>query len=244
MSYEDTMAAVKEGFESATFDRPIEDIVGTANTRRRRRTTVVGGAAALAIALFVVAVAPFGTPNSAFAGWTPEPYAAGPAVLADAGPSCTTMLNAQAALHPEVGRSDVFDTLGWSDLRGNGLVLVYPSGKLLGICTFVDIGNGFGGDGDAFILTESDLEADLGGPLQVNGVGSLVVEGSGATLVIGQVDPSITGITVSAPGWNVEASTYKGSWLAWWPANSDDILVKGFNNDGELLDEWRSDHRS
>lgn len=237
MTFDDTISSLKEQFEQVTYDRPVEEIYVAARTRRRRRQLSLTAATALAVVMLVVVWAPFGAEQSAIAGWTPQPEAADAATLADAGPSCLLMLNSQPA-RPGMDAPDHFDTLGWSDMRGNGLLLIYPSDTALGVCTFIDRGNGFGGDGGAGVIAE--VEPTTGGNLSVHGIGVYNAEGTGVTYVLGRLTPDVDRISVTAPGWTADASHYDGNWLAWWPAVTDaaEIRVAAYGEDGALLESW------
>jgi hypothetical protein len=237
MTFDDTISKLKEQFEQVSYDRPVEDVYIATRTRRRVRQLSLTTAATLAVAMLVVVWAPFGGEGSAIAGWTPQPEIADAATLADAGPSCLSMLNSHPA-RPGTDTPEHFDTLGWSDMRGKGLLLVYPSETALGVCTFIDRGYGFGGDGSADIVYDIDPYTEAVG---VHGISVYDdTEGAGVTYVLGRLAPEVDRITVTAPGWTADASHYDGNWLAWWPSVTDptDIRVAAYDSSGAVIGSW------
>lgn len=228
MTFDDTATQLKARFDSLSYDRPVESV--QADDRRRRRQHRFGFAAAtttMAAAALVV-WAPFASTQSAIAGWTPEPHAADPGTVAAADAMCRPMLS---TFLPDVS------TPGWSDLRGNGLVVAYPTESVVGVCMQVDTGRGFTAEGAAAVPV--DLEP-LDGVLGVGSVAGLDSGGAGVTVVVGQAAPEVAHIVVTAPGWTSDASVYESYWLAWWPTAPGDrnLTVAAYNDAGDLVATW------
>jgi hypothetical protein len=226
MTFDDTITQVKERFDSLGYDRSVES-VHVEHRRRRRQRQLSSLAAAAAVVGVPVVLAPFAK-QSAIAGWTSEPHAADPATVAASNAACRPMLS---AFLPDVG------TPGWSDLRGNALVVAYPTDSAVGVCMQVDKGRGFAAAGAAAVPI--DLEP-LTGVLSVASVAGLESGGSGVTVVVGRASSEVTRIVVTAPDWTADASRYESYWLAWWPAapNASDVSVAAYNSAGDLVGTW------
>jgi hypothetical protein len=128
--------------------------------------------------------------------------------------------------------------LGWTDQRGNGIILVYRTPGAVGLCLAV-VGDGIEGGGAG---SPVELEP-LTGTLRVDGIVGHDQADAGVTAVVGQAAPEVARVVVTAPGWTAEASQHDGYWLAWWPAATDasDITVAAYNHSGTLLDTWTAD---
>lgn len=229
MTFDDTITRFKEQFERATYDRPIEHVYAAVHRRqRRRRLSLRAVATTAAVVLLIVVWAPFATKQAAIAGWTPQSQATDPATLNAADPVCRSLLSPNLT---------GIEAPGWSDLRGNGLLIAYPTDTAVGVCMQIDHGHGFVAEGAAGVIV--DLEP-LTGVLRVDSVAGFDHGGAGVTAVVGQASPDVTRIVVTAPGWTADASQHNGYWLAWWPAATDatNISVAAFDTNGDLLGTW------
>lgn len=228
---DEAVVALRERFGEATYDRPVEHVYEASRRRRQRRR---GGLLALAGIVAVTAFvlwSPFGSEPTALAGWTPEPHEASPAVVNAADPLCRSVLADEV---PEIGE------LGWTDLRGQGLLIAYPTPTAVAVCMQVDHGNGFGAGGTFGVTV--DLEP-LTGALRVDSVATIESDNTGVTVVIGQSSTDVARVEVTAPGWSAIASQHGGFWLAWWPVPTDaaEVSVTAYDGTGSVLGSWTPD---
>ncbi len=225
---DETVTALKERFAEATYDRPVEHAYETSQGRRqRRRGGLLVLAGSVAVAAFVL-WSPFGSEPAALAGWTPEPHEASPAVVDAADPLCRSFFADEI---PGIGEP------GWTDLRGQGLLIAYPTSTAIGVCMQVDHGNGFGAGGTFGVAV--DLEP-LAGALRVDSVAMIESDKTGVTAVIGQSSADVARVEVTAPEWSATASLHEGFWLAWWPAPTDvaEVSVTAYDAAGSVLGSW------
>jgi hypothetical protein len=228
---DDPLLDLQQRFETVTCDRPLSDVYDRVRSRKRRRHQRVGIGATVVVAVALVTVfVVFPAGDTGIAGWTPDPHPADPATVALADPVCREALS---RMYPNLGPAE------WTDMRGNGLVMVYANqpGTLL-VCQFVvDEQGGFplGGGAGPIYMTP------LIGTVQVDGISWSDGEFGGTTVVVGQASPGVARVMVSAPGWMATASRHDGYWLAWWPApisDESDILVAAFDMGGEQIGSW------
>jgi len=231
MTFDDMRTELLDRFEATTYDRPIEDVYTGLHRRRRRfRSLIATAAAIVVVGTALVIWQPLGQQSSAIAGWTPEPHPGDPAIVAQAVTECRQLSSLP-------GHEANLPDLGWTDQRGNGLILAYPTPTEIWLCQLV-IDDGIKGGGGG-----SPIEfGPLTGALRVDGMVGYDMHqgGTGVTTVVGQASPEVTRIEVTAPGWVAQASQYDSYWLAWWPAATDasQITVTAYDDTGTLLGTW------
>jgi len=186
----------------------------------------------------VVSAVVLGSSQAAFAGWSAAPTAASAARTSTAEATCAARLAAVPA-PPGGATPGPWSTVD-SDVRGPFTLVVYGDGG-------GDVATCITGPS----ITVVSLSAAHGGSVTASGQGG-AVDGRGAsgstmitrigsgsitkgsvthldstsqgpyTLVEGQLDPSVTGVTlIRSDGEHVEASTANGWFVAWWPGNGD-----------------------
>jgi len=191
----------------------------------------------------VISVVVLGGASPAFAGWSAAPTGASAAQTTTADGSCQAQL-AQLAAAPALAVPT--GASAWTavatDVRGPFTLVVYQGGEADATClagpsmTAVSIstgnratewisgsvsstGTGSGGGSssvsvargsgpdDIEQMTTAHLDSTAGGPY---------------TVLDGQVDAAVTGVTlVRSDGENIEASTGGGWFVAWWPGSLD-----------------------
>jgi len=191
--------------------------------------TLAGGGAVAGAIISVVLV---GGAQPAFAGWSPSPTpgSAGQTAAADA--TCQAQLAAAPALPVSTGGS------GWNpvttDVRGPFTVVIYQDGGTDATCftgpslTIVArnaaggasmsvAGSGGGGAGSNSFVVSGKGSGDI----EHMTVAHMTSTSAGPyTLVEGQLDPAVTGVTlVRGDGEDIEASTGDGWFVAWWPGS-------------------------
>jgi hypothetical protein len=192
-------------------------------------------AAGAATAALLIAFTGAGAPN-AFAGWTPTPTRPANGQTANALNQCTSRLAAAGG-----GQSGI-PTGGWqpvlTDTRGPFTTMILQSGSATATCL----------TGPSFTTTAANATQAGGASQHVMSVGSstgqpsvsmmglhgpstgpisqasqeqLTANGQPYTLLQGQVDPSVTGITlVLSDGSHVQATVADGLLAAWWPGTA------------------------
>ncbi len=196
----------------------------------------MGAIAGSATAGAIAAVVLVGGSQPAFAGWTAAPTTPSTAQSATASDSCATSL-ANAPTLAGVASSSWQPVI--TDVRGPFTIVLYASGDSAATCftgpgfTVVNrrsanaamasvssTGQSSGTPGGT-ISGSTRLSVLSGGDIDQLTVANLVSSADGAyTLVDGQVDSSVTGVTlVEADGSQVQASVEDGWLLAWWPGS-------------------------
>ncbi len=205
------------------------------------RLTVGALGGAVVTAGAVISVVVLGGAQPAFAGWSASPVPASGAAAATADAAC------QAKLAANPGPDGSTAVSGWNavttDVRGPFTVVIFQDGTSTATCftgpsftvlsqssvngrvasgseSVTGSGTGTGGgassssimvggsaSGDISHMTVAHLDSTSNGPY---------------TLVEGQTQPSVTGVTlVRSDGSDVQASTGGGWFVAWWPGSQD-----------------------
>jgi hypothetical protein len=202
------------------------------------RLTVGALAGAAVTAGTVISAVLLGGASPAFAGWTASPTAASASQTTSADASCQAQLASLAAL------SGSADGTGWTvvatDVRGPFTLIVYQDGSSDATCltgpslTAVSSSSGSGGSesvsGSASGTGHGSASSSIS---RVAGSGSDGIEqatvahldstSDGAyTVVDGQVDADVTGVTlVRSDGEDIQTTTGSGWFVAWWPGTLD-----------------------
>jgi hypothetical protein len=190
----------------------------------------------------VVSVAVLGSAQAAFAGWSATPVSV-------ASPPATAAANCQASLASMPELSGTSDTGPWvpiaTDVRGPYTVVIYQDNGDVATCfagpsftvvnhsatsgdgstrrfssTIGGSGQSAGGGG-GFTSTEGGRVGS--GGVQAMSVEHFTMTNDGPyTLVEGQIDPGVTGVTLlRGDGVDVEATTAAGWFVAWWPGDQN-----------------------
>jgi hypothetical protein len=198
------------------------------------------GAAATTTA--VVSVVVLGGSQAAFAGWSASPASAVTAPASGAGASCQAQLAAAPTL-PGVTAAGSWSAVA-TDVRGPFTLVIYENGGAHATCltgpsitvvsqststggstsvaqTSSGIGNGSGSGatGRSWSMVTGTGDNSTSGELKNVVVAHLASTSQGPyTLVEGQADPDVTGVTVvRSDGEHVQATTDNGWFLTWWP---------------------------
>jgi hypothetical protein len=204
---------------------------------RRIALTGIGAlaAAGAAAAAIVIAFTGASAPN-AFAGWTATPTPPANGQTANALNQCTSRL-ADAG-----GGQSGIPTGGWqpvlTDTRGPFTAMILQSGSATATCLTgpaftTTAANATQGGGSQHVLSSGSSAAGqpsvsvLGlngastGPISQASQEQLNANGQPYTLLQGQVDPSVTSITLAlSDGSDVQATIANGSLIAWWPGTA------------------------
>jgi hypothetical protein len=212
----------------------------TARLSPRLTAGVMIGAAATTTT--IVSVVVLGGSQTAFAGWSPSPSRAPIVLTSSADDACQAQL---ANTPPGLSASATGPwTVVATDVRGPFTLVIYEDGDAHANCltgpsvTVVSESMSTGGttsvaQGSRAGGTRTDFHASAGSWFLVSGTGNnnsaggltnVVVAHLASTtqgpytLVEGQTDPDVTGVTVvSSDGERVQATTDNGWFLAWWP---------------------------
>jgi hypothetical protein len=204
------------------------------------------GAAATTTA--VVSVVVLGGSQAAFAGWSASPASAGaaPAPAPGAGASCQARLAAAPTL-PDMSAGGTWSAVA-TDVRGPFTLVIYENGDAHATCltgpsitvvsqnasngkatsgsmsvsqTGGQAGNANGSvaGGRSWAMVTGTGNGSTSGPLKNVVVAHLASTSQGPyTLVEGQADPDVTGVTiVRSDGEQVQTTIDNGWFLAWWP---------------------------
>jgi hypothetical protein len=232
---------LKEAFASQASRIPPDAVAHLRGIDYRPRTsrlsprltvgTLAGGGAVAGAVISVVLV---GGAQPAFAGWSasPTPGSAGQTATADA--TCQAQLAAAPAAPGSTGGSD------WNavttDVRGPFTVVVYQDGATDATCftgpsLTILARSAAGGASMSVAGSESGggaahsssivVSGNVSGGIEHMTVAHMDSTSAGPyTLVEGQVDPAVTGVTlVRSDGEDVEASTGGDWFVAWWPGS-------------------------
>jgi hypothetical protein len=228
----------------ALLDRILDEPQGSASRsaverigdRRRWRGRALAATAAAAVAAGVVILPPWGTPEPAFASWTPGPEEVPASYLDDVGAQCT----------PGSGSSDLWEQDAViAEERGRVTFVVARTPTNLWHCLLVD--GDFRSSGHARIRGQS---AEMS-PTEVQ---TYLVAGSGRgddayTAIIGQVGVDVVGVEVhprgqvtepgalpaGEPPESVTATIDNGYYGAWWPGGTEEIELTIHLADGTVL---------
>jgi hypothetical protein len=202
-----------------------------------------GGAAVITGA--IVSVVVLGGEQAAFAGWSPTP------TLASTGETGTADAQCQAQLAAIPVPPGFTDGSAWNsvvtDVRGPFSVVIYGNGISNATCftgpsfTVVSRSTSSGGSRANSVSVEGSgsasgsAEGARGGTFmetigssQGGGLGRITTAhlsangGDAYTLVEGQVDSTVTGVTLlRSDGEDVQATVASGWLVAWWPGSED-----------------------
>jgi hypothetical protein len=217
-------------------------------TRRVSPRFTVGALTGAAAVGTVISVAVLGSAQAAFAGWsaTPMPAASPPAA---ANANCQASLASMPALFSGSNDTGPWAPVA-TDVRGPYTVVIYQDNGDVATCfagpSFTVVNHSATSDGGSTRQFSSTVQrSNVGGSGQnpASGGGFTSVEGgrvaSGGvqamsvehffmtndgpyTLVEGQIDSGITGVTlVRSDGVAVEATTAAGWFVAWWPGDQN-----------------------
>ena len=213
--------------------------------RRRSRTRVVGvGVPGFAVALglsltFVLAGSP-----AAFAGWSPSPTAAPATQTSAAEATCRAQLAATPSTWAGVAPGSWHEVA--TDVRGPFTLVVFHNGSNGATCLtgpsitvisqstagghFLSVsgsasrtGRASSGGRGSVTNISSAFSGGSSGRVNHLTLTHLTSDGQGHfTVVEGQIDQSVTGLTfVLSHGEHVQATTGNGWLLAWWPGSLD-----------------------
>jgi hypothetical protein len=212
-------------------------------SRRRTRTRLVKiGVPGLAVTLGASLTLVLAGSQAAFAGWSPTPKAASIEQTSSADSTCL----AQLADAPPTS-SGVTSGSGWSavatDVRGPFTLVVFQNGSRGATCLtgpsvtvvsqttaggrFMSVSGGANISGHRRGVDSVGSSSVLGrggsGSISHVTLAHLASTSQGAySLVDGQVDEGVTGVTlVLSDGEHVQATTGNGWFVAWWPGRLD-----------------------
>jgi hypothetical protein len=208
------------------------------------RLTLGALAGAAATSGAIVSVVVFGGAQAAFAGWSAAPTAATSGQTATADTQCQSRLSSLST------PSGSIVTGGWTpvvtDVRGPFTVVIFQDGTATANCftgpsfTLVSASTGFGPGSTQEGEMSSSASAGTSGPHTGSvgtslgtsadsiggGVGHFTTAhlqtsaGDAYTLAEGQIDSTVTGITLQrSDGSSVEATVENGWFVAWWPGD-------------------------
>jgi hypothetical protein len=220
--------------ESGVRLRAIDYRPRTARLSPRLTVGAVGGV--VASAGTVVSIVVLGSAQPAFAGWTAAPSAASGAQATSADSAC------QAKIASSPGLAGTSTGSGWNDVttdvRGPFTVAILEDGGSVATCftgpSFTVLSQSSADEGSMSVSGSETRTAGAAGSasVMVEGTSSgdithMVVahldssEGS-YTLVEGQIQPGVTGVTLArSDGSDVQATTGGGWLVAWWPGAQD-----------------------
>jgi hypothetical protein len=190
-------------------------LVSALSQRRRRpvKWVVLAGATGVAATVSALVLVVGGSPQSAFAGWSPSPTPPASGQLTSADTDCQASLTQlppflnkgadSASLVPEL-----------SDVRGPYTLTLLGDGsqsEVLCIST---------PDNTAVRwIALSGVPVDPGA-IVVDRISSGVRDGDPYTLVVGRTGQGVTGVTLSlGNGTDVTATSGNGVFVAWWPGS-------------------------
>jgi hypothetical protein len=190
-----------------------------------------GAATAAILIVFGGASAP-----NAFAGWTATPTRPASGQTANALTQCTARLASSAS-----GQSSI-PASGWqallTDTRGPFTAIILQSGGATATCLtgppftttaanaqeggasqhVLSVGSGAAGQPSVSVMGRNGAST---GPISQASQEQLTADGQPYTLLQGQLDPSVTSITLAlSDGSDVQATIADGSLIAWWPGTA------------------------
>lgn len=228
----------------ALLDRILEEPQGSASSgeverigdRRRWRGRALVATAAAAVAAGVVILPPWGTPEPAFASWTPKPEEVPASYLDDVGAQCTL----------GSGSSDLWEQDAViAEERGRVTFVVALTPTSLRHCLLVD--GDFHSAGRASVRGRS-------AEVSSTDVQTYLAAGSGRaedayTAITGQVGEDVVGVEVHPRGQvtepgalpageppdSVTATIDNGHYGAWWPGGTEKVELTVHLADGTVL---------